>query len=45
MTPDNASYAIAAYVAAVLIYGGYTLALLRRRRALRDGATRAGGVH
>ena len=34
MTPDNGGYAIAAYVAAALIYGGYTLSLLARRRAL-----------
>jgi hypothetical protein len=34
MTPDTSGYAIAAYVAAVLIYGGYILALRRRSRAL-----------
>jgi hypothetical protein len=38
MTPDTSGYAIAAYVAAVVIYGGYLIALWRRRRAL---ATRA----
>ena len=36
MPPDNAQYAVAAYVVAAVILVGYTLALLRRaRRAIR----------
>ena len=34
MTPDNGGYAIAAYVAAVVIYTAYGLVLHRRQRAL-----------
>jgi hypothetical protein len=34
MTPDTGAYAVAAYLAAALIYGGYIIALVRRRRAL-----------
>ena len=34
MTPETSGYAIAAYVAAVVIYGGYAVALWRRREAL-----------
>ena len=36
MTPQNSVYAIAAYVAAIVIYGGYIIALAQRRRALDD---------
>lgn len=36
MTPDTGAYAIAAYIAAAVIYGGYLIALRRRRRALDD---------
>ena len=32
--PDNGSYAVAAYLAAVVIYGGYAAWLLARRRRL-----------
>ena len=32
MTPDNGGFMVAGYVAAVTIYLGYTLVLLRRRR-------------
>jgi hypothetical protein len=32
MPPDNGSYLIAAYIAAGVIYGGYTFWLLRRAR-------------
>jgi hypothetical protein len=32
MTPDNAGYYHAAYVLAVVIYGGYALSLWFRRR-------------
>lgn len=39
MMPDNGTYAVAAYVAAVVIYGGYTIWLLMRRR----GLSRRGG--
>jgi|GEM_PF-2668261 len=36
MPPENAQYAIAAYVVAAVILVGYTLTLLRRaRRAIR----------
>ena len=34
MTPDNGVYAVAAYIAATLIYGGYAAWLLVRRRRL-----------
>lgn len=34
MTPDTSGYAIAAYIATVVIYGGYVVALWRRGRAL-----------
>ena len=34
MTPDTSAYAITAYAAALLIYGGYVVALWRRRKAL-----------
>ena len=34
MTPDNGAYAVAAYVAVAVIYGGYTLWLVGRRRRL-----------
>ncbi len=34
--PDNASFYHAAYVAAVVIYLGYTAALLRRRSRVRE---------
>ncbi len=36
MTPDTSAYAVAAYVAAIAIYGGYIVALWRRRRALDE---------
>jgi hypothetical protein len=39
MTPDNGAYAVAAYAAAVLIYGGYAVWLIARRR----GLSRRGG--
>jgi hypothetical protein len=32
MTPDNAGYYHAAYILAVVIYGGYALSLWLRRR-------------
>ena len=39
MPPDNAGYAVAAYIVAAAILLGYTGALLRRaRRALRRNA-------
>jgi hypothetical protein len=34
MTPDNGGYAIAAYVAALVIFAAYALVLVRRQRAL-----------
>lgn len=37
MPPDNGSFLVAAYVVAGLVYGGYTLWLVRR------GARRLGG--
>ena len=38
MTPDNGAYAVAAYAAAIVIYGGYTISLIvRRRRLARRG--------
>jgi hypothetical protein len=36
MTPDTSAYAVVAYVAAIAIYGGYAVALWRRRRALES---------
>ena len=36
MTPETSGYAIAAYIAAIAIYGGYVIALVRRRRALDE---------
>jgi hypothetical protein len=38
MTPDNASYATAAYVLAALIYLAYVLSLKIRLRHLRERA-------
>ena len=38
MTPDNASYAIAAYVIAAIIYLVYVLSLKLRLRRLRERA-------
>ncbi len=35
MTPDNAGFAIAAYVAAAVIYGGYAMTLVLRERKVR----------
>jgi hypothetical protein len=35
MTPDNAAYYHAAYVAAAVIIGGYLVSLWRRERQLR----------
>jgi hypothetical protein len=35
MTPDNAGYFHAAYIAAAVIYGGYIAVLWSRARALR----------
>jgi hypothetical protein len=35
MTPDNASYYHAAYIAAAVIIGGYLFSLWRRGRQLR----------
>ncbi|HEX2778439.1 MAG TPA: hypothetical protein VHM30_03000 [Gemmatimonadaceae bacterium] len=32
MTPDNTGYMIAGYIAAAVVYLGYTLVLVRRRR-------------
>jgi hypothetical protein len=40
MTPDNAGYFHAAYIAAAIIYGGYVAALWARARALRERARR-----
>lgn len=31
MTPDNGGYMIAAYVICAVLYGGYTLYLLRKK--------------
>ena len=36
MTPDNGSFAIAAYVLAALVYVGYVLSIRVRERRLRD---------
>jgi hypothetical protein len=35
MTPDNASYYHAAYVAAIVVYLGYAIGLMRRRARVR----------
>ena len=40
MTPDNAAYFHAAYIAAAVIYGGYIAVLWSRARALRERARR-----
>ena len=40
MTPENASYFHAAYIAAAVIYGGYIAILWARARALRARASR-----
>ena len=37
--PDNASFMVAAYVAAAVIYGAYAVSLVVRRRKLRDHST------
>ena len=34
--PDNGSFMVAAYAAAAIIYGAYTISLVVRRRRLRD---------
>jgi hypothetical protein len=34
VTPDNAGFMVAGYVIALVVYLGYTVMLLRRRRAL-----------
>ena len=36
MTPDNAGFAIAAYVCATIVYVGYAITLWSRERALRN---------
>jgi hypothetical protein len=38
MTPENAGYFHAAYIAAAVIYGGYIGLLWARAKALRDRA-------
>ena len=40
MTPDNARYFHAAYIAAAVIYGGYVAVLWARARALRERVRR-----
>ena len=35
MTPDNASFAVAAYALATIVYFGYSMILVVRERALR----------
>ena len=42
-TPDNAGYFHAAYAAAIAIYAGYALLLLRRRARVRAALEREGG--
>ena len=37
--PDNASSMVAAYLAAAIIYGGYAISLVLRRRRARDRTT------
>lgn len=45
MTPDNAIFYQAAYVAAAVIYGGYVLSLVMRgRRASERERRQTGGV-
>ena len=34
LTPDNGSFMVAGYVIALVVYLGYTVILLRRRRVL-----------
>jgi hypothetical protein len=34
--PDNGSFMVAAYAAAIIIYGAYAVSLVVRRRRLRD---------
>lgn len=34
MTPENSGYMVAGYIAAAIVYIGYTLILLRRRREI-----------
>lgn len=34
--PDNASFMVAAYTAAAIIYAAYAISLVMRRRKLRD---------
>lgn len=41
--PDNASYYHAAYIALSVLYTGYTLSLVLRRRALRRRRERQAG--
>ena len=46
MMPDNAGYAVAAYILATTVYLGYSMIVVLRERALRrrlaqlDGTTR-----
>ena len=37
--PDNSSSMVAAYIAAAVIYGAYTISLVLRRRTLRGRST------
>jgi hypothetical protein len=37
--PDNASFMVAAYAAAAIIYGAYAISLVARRRRVRDHLT------
>jgi hypothetical protein len=41
--PDNASYMHAAYAAAAIVYGLYTVSLWRRRSRVRAALRREGG--
>ena len=35
MTPDNGGFAVAAYIAAAIVYAAYTLSLVVRERRVR----------
>lgn len=41
--PENAGYYHAAYIAVVIIYGGYVLSLVIRSRRARERERRRGG--